>query len=88
MKKGLYRITILNLENIREFLDAVDACNESIYCMDGDGRLCDLHFDKDRAEVLVRMTEEGSIPRLDTYTCNQQDTAFMLNYMMCRKHTA
>ena len=87
MKTGLFGITILNIEDIREFLDAVDACDASIYCMAGE-RLCDLRFDKDRAEVLVRMVEDGCIPRLSVHTCNQQDTTRMINYMMCRKHTA
>lgn len=87
MKKGLFGITILNIEDIRDFLQVVDACEEPVYCMEGD-RLCDLRSDADRAEVLVQMSEDGVIARLNVHTCNQRDTERMINYMMCRKRTA
>ena len=87
MKKGLFGITILNIEDIRDFLQVVDTCEEPVYCMEGD-RLCDLRSDTDRAEVLVQMSQDGVIARLNVHTCNQRDTEHMINYMMCRRRSA
>ncbi len=85
MSNRKFALTFYNVQDMNQFFELVDSCQEPVYLDLPDASVCDLRNNKEIQALMKWMAPKAGIERVSVQSNCSEDAGRLLHYMATQK---